>query len=63
MCFIFQVFTICLLSSDFCPLKPDSNQFSLFRISNIEQGISNDEVFFPFDIHYSLFGVLRFSVF
>jgi hypothetical protein len=24
---------------------------------NIEQGISNDEVFFPFDIHYSLFDI------
>jgi hypothetical protein len=51
--------------------KPDTNQFSPVRISNIEQGIPNDEVFLPFDIHYSLFdsaelvagGVLRFSFF
>jgi len=35
---------------------------SIFPILNIEQGISNDEVFFPFDIHYSVLGVLRFSV-
>jgi hypothetical protein len=35
---------------------PATHQFPLFRISNIEHGISNDEVFLSFDI-------LRFSVF
>jgi len=28
---------------------------------DLKSGMSNDEVFFSFDIHYSLFGVLRFK--
>ena len=29
----------------------------------VEQGISNDEVFFSFDIQHSIFDILRFYVF
>jgi hypothetical protein len=36
---------------------------SIWSGSNIEHGMSNAEVLYSFDIHYSLFGVLRFSFF
>jgi hypothetical protein len=41
-------------SSEFHPLKKTAGEK---RISNIEQGMLNYELIFPFDIHYSLRGV------
>jgi hypothetical protein len=38
-------------------------QASVMCQASESKGISNDEVFFPFDIHYFLFGVLQFSGF
>ena len=38
-------------------LWPQPNSKSEIRISNIEQGISNDETILPFDVHYSLFDI------
>jgi hypothetical protein len=45
-------------ASEFHPLKKTAGEK---RISNIEQGMLNYELIFPFDIHYSLFDILRFS--
>jgi hypothetical protein len=41
-----------------CGVGDDGSQNSENREpQNIEQGISNDEVFFSFEIHYSLFDI------
>jgi hypothetical protein len=43
--------------------QPEARNPAIFSILNIEQGISNNEVFFSFDIQHSIFDTLRFSVF